>query len=239
MCKTIRLNSIVAKQFSKTDREARNLISKGLVKVAGVTQSEPGFRVQLTEPVTLEKNYNFEYLYYAVNKPVGLLTFPNRLGERAASHLLPEKPEVFNIGRLDADSSGLLIFTNDGRLTPLLLNANSTNTDVEKEYLVEVSEFISDNILKKLEYGMNVLGTFSKPLRVTRISGKEFAIVLTEGKNRQIRRMCRTIGMHVVKLHRFRIGNYVMPLSLSPGKFLSLDIKEVELLCYPNEMCRS
>jgi pseudouridine synthase len=235
MClKTIRLNSLIAKKFNKTDREARNLISQGCVIVDGVLQKEAGHRLNPDSKVEI-KNLDPQYSYYAVNKPSGILSFPNQIGEKSAYSYLPEVPKVFNIGRLDQDSSGLIIFTDDGRLSQLLLNSNSSCLPVEKEYTVQLHSIISDELLDKLRHGMNVLGSFSRPSRVSRVSLNTFNIVLDEGKNRQIRRMCRAIGHHVKSLHRFRIGNYILPKSLFEGNYITLTTVEVKLLCHPNE----
>jgi 23S rRNA pseudouridine2604 synthase len=235
MClKTIRLNSFISKKFNKTDREARNLITNGCVTVDGVFQKEAGYRLRPEAKVEIN-DVDPQYTYYAVNKPCGILSFPNQKGEKSVYSYLPEVPKVFNIGRLDQDSSGLIIFTDNGKLTQLLMNSNSSCLPVEKEYTVQVERDISDLLLDKLRYGVDVLGSFSRPKGIDRVSSNTFNIILEEGKNRQIRRMCRSIGHHVKSLHRFRIGKYLLPSSLLKGQYVSLTSVEVGMICHPNE----
>ncbi|TSC80644.1 MAG: 23S rRNA pseudouridine synthase [Candidatus Peregrinibacteria bacterium Gr01-1014_25] len=200
-----------------------------------------------------------EMLYYLMHKPVGAVTenisggrertAPLRQGFegqpdsptsprlRGASgqrmsttvrDLLPPalRGKVFPVGRLDKDSSGLLLFTNDGALAYRLTHPKF---DHEKEYEVTVNKPITHGALEKLKKGMSILGEVTKTAHVERIHDKIFRIALTEGKNRQIRRMCEKVGLEVVSLKRIRIVSLI-DTRLKPGQIRELKPQEIGLL---------
>jgi len=160
-------------------------------------------------------------VYYVMNKPVGVVTEHSR-------ELLPKKLQgtIFPVGRLDKDTSGLLLFTNDGVLAYRLTHPKFYH---EKEYEVRVEKPITDGALKKLAQGLKILGTKTKPATIKRLSGRRFSIALTEGKNRQIRRMCQKVGSPVKELKRVRIVT-LRDAKLKEGEVRELRAKEREAL---------
>ena len=136
---------------------------------------------------------------------------------------------VYPIGRLDKDSTGLVLLTNDGSLHHRLLHPSF---DHEKEYDVTVAQPIPEGALRRLARGMPMMGTRTRPARVRRLSASRFRIVLQEGKNRQIRRMVRKVGHKVLRLHRIRVANIWLG-NLKPGTWRHLTPEEVKRLTAP------
>ena len=146
-----------------------------------------------------------EFVYYKVNKPRGIVTTCVSQGDTGILDILDIPERVFPIGRLDKDTTGLLILTNDGRLSNYLMHPRYEH---EKEYLVEVYGGIEDHALVSLSDGsLDVLGERVRPATVIRVNSGKFRIILKEGKNRQIRRMVEAIGYEVKRLKRIRIEN--------------------------------
>lgn len=150
-----------------------------------------------------------EFLYYLLSKPVGVVTTnANMEGQKTVQDLLPPelKGKVFPVGRLDKDTSGLLLLTNDGVVAYRLTHPSF---DHEKEYEVETFEPIPEGSLEKLRSGLKILGEKTKPAVVKRIGACKYSITLTEGRNRQIRRMSQKVGYPVKNLRRIRIESIV------------------------------
>ena len=169
---------------------------------------ELGTRVDpLNDEVRLDGrpvNYAPEAVYIALNKPAGYVTSCRHPGEKIVLDLVAIPRRVYPVGRLDKDSTGLLLLTNDGRLHHRL---SHPSFDHEKEYEVTVARPISGGALQKIAGGIMLEGTRTRPARVTRISARRFRIVLQEGRNRQIRRMVSKVGNQVTRLQRKRIAN--------------------------------
>ena len=166
-----------------------------------------------------------ELLYYLMHKPVGIVTTnANRADQKTVRDLLPKdlQGKIFPVGRLDKDSSGLLLLTNDGVLAYRLTHPKFEH---EKEYEVIVEDEVTDGQLIKLERGITISGEKTKPASVHRISRNRFRIALTEGRNRQIRRMCQKVGSPVLALKRVRIVTLEDSL-LQPGKIRCLTDEE-------------
>ena len=142
-------------------------------------------------------------VYYLYNKPIGV-TCTNSSDKENSLNDLPIKEKIFSVGRLDKDSHGLLILTNDGKLSDSLLNPIK---HVEKEYIVKVSKDLDDEFIYKMTKGVDIGGYITKPCEAKLIDTRTFSIILTEGKNRQIRKMTKACGNYVVDLERVRIGN--------------------------------
>lgn len=221
----MRINKYLAHKNYSTRRGADELISAGKVFINGV-RATLGDKVTETDEVSLKDFKAGEYVYYAYYKPAGVLTMghdedaPNI--ENKAN--FPEK--VFPLGRLDKDSEGLLIMTNDGRMTDKLLNPAF---DHEKEYIVEVDREISHEFLMKISQKVDIGIGKTKASKVRRIDKNHFEIILSEGKNRQIRRMCGVLGYGVRKLKRFRIMNILLG-KLKPNQFKKIEGKELSAL---------
>ena len=165
-------------------------------------------------------------VYIALNKPRDYISSCSHPGEKVVLDLVDVSERVYPVGRLDKDSTGLLLLTNDGRLHHRL---SHPSFDHEKEYEVMVARPISDGALKKLRDGLPLMGTKTRPARITRISPRRFRIVLQEGKNRQIRRMVRKVGNEVARLERKRFSSIKLG-SLPPGKWRHLSQSERESL---------
>ena len=246
-----RLQKILSARGIASRRKAEEYITQGLVTVNGKVatlgqKADPDVdKIEVSGKVMEARQ---EMLYYVMNKPRGVIT-TNIEGDRrdqgdrsdrgnrrasAASvtsasspsvrELLPQnlRGKIYPVGRLDKDSEGLLLLTNDGVLAYRLTHPKF---DHEKEYEVTVTHVIKDGQLRKLEEGMMISGEKTKPTRVLRLSDSSFRIALTEGKNRQIRRMCQKVGAPVETLKRVRIMTLEDSV-LAPGKIRPLAEQE-------------
>lgn len=158
-----------------------------------------------------------EKLYYLFNKPKGIESTLNTKIEDAVVKFLPPYQKLFYVGRLDKESEGLMLFTNDGITYKKMMNEG-----IEKEYFVKIEpqnidEIVNETFKEKMENGILIMGKITNKCKVIIVSDKDFIITLKEGKNRQIRRMCHKLGMNVVFLKRLRIGNLHLD-NLSPGE---------------------
>ena len=192
-------------------RKGEDLIVSGKVKVNGKTVSELGTKIEpgvdrITvggKEITLEK----ELIYIVLNKPRGFVTSCRQPTDKIVLDLVDIPQRVYPIGRLDKDSTGLLILTNDGRLHHKL---SHPSFDHEKEYEVDVKEPISDEALEEMARGVIILGGKTRPAKVEKKGPRKFRITLQEGKNRQIRRMVQAVGNSVVHLKRVRIAGLTL-----------------------------
>ncbi len=203
----MRLQKYMSQAGICSRRKAEDYIERGLVKVNGEVAHIGQVIIPDEVSVTLEDKAikeQKEMVYYKMNKPRGIVTTCAEHGDTNIIDIIDIPYRVFPIGRLDKDSDGLIILTNDGRLTNYLIHPRY---DHQKEYLVEVFGPIGDKELRKMEEGMLILGSMTKKAIVTRVSSGTFKIVLTEWKNRQIRRMVEKVGSRVKKLKRIRVEN--------------------------------
>lgn len=186
----MRINKYLAERKLSTRRGADELIENKKVFVNGKL-AVLGMDVDENDKVEIRGAEKKDYKYFAYNKPVGVETdSPNQ--------------DLFPLGRLDKASHGLLILTNDGRITDFLLNPKFSH---EKEYLVKTKEKLRSNFKEKMERGVNIEGYVTKKCQVKIINENTFRIVLTEGKKHQIRRMCANLFQEVADLKRERIMN--------------------------------
>jgi len=200
----MRINKYLAKQGVATRRGADELVARGKVLINGRV-AVLGDKVNKSDKVELrDKSAPKKLLYYAYNKPVGVITHSPQLGEKDIKKSADLPKDVFPIGRLDKDSSGLIILTNDGRVTDRLLNPEYEH---DKEYRVRTSEPLRDSFKKFMEAGVDIEGYMTKPCIVRKTGPKSFNITLTEGKKHQIRRMVSAMHNSVVELERTRILN--------------------------------
>lgn len=235
-----RLQKILSARGICSRRKAEEYIERGLVRING----KPAILGQKADPAvdTIEVDGAIvqdrkEMLYYVMHKPVGVETtnVERAQGPRAKGaslltvrDLLPSalRGKVFPVGRLDKDSEGLLLFTNDGVLAYRLTHPKF---DHEKEYMVIVDAPVSDGQLRKLREGVTLFGEKTKPAKVTRLGDKKFLLALTQGKNRQIRRMCQKVGVEVLRLERVRIGP-LKDARVKEGQIRALTPEEVRSL---------
>jgi 23S rRNA pseudouridine2604 synthase len=237
-----RLSKIMASRGMCSRREADRYIERGLVLVDGRVISELGTKVSPDAKIELaeagQKRQAMQATFL-LNKPIGYVSAQPEDGHRPASDLLtPENrwredktPRKFHpaqlkglapAGRLDIDSNGLLVLTQDGRVARRIIGEDST---VDKEYLVRVTGRLSDEGLKRLNHGLELDGKPLKRAQVTWQNKDQLRFILREGKKRQIRRMCELVGLKVVGLKRIRIGNIVLG-NLPNGKWRYLRTDE-------------
>jgi 23S rRNA pseudouridine2604 synthase len=223
----MRLNKYLAQQGTASRREADVLIEKGIVlvnnKVAVVGQ-----KIYRDDVVTL-KGDTKEKKYLAYYKGRGIITHSPALGETDIATRLKNDysiTDVYPVGRLDKDSEGLLILTNDGRITGPLLDPEAAH---EKEYEVTVDKPVNGFFLKQLEHGVNIEGYTTKRAQATKHqkSKLKFMLILTEGKKHQIRRMCAALGYQVQSLKRLRIASIVLG-DLKPNQYRVLKGSELK-----------
>lgn len=188
-------------------RKAEEYIKAWLVEINGQL-AEIGQSVDLSkDTVTLwEKAIKEQQnlVYYKLNKPRGIVTTCAQNEEKNIIDILDIKERVFPIGRLDKETTGLILLTNDGRLTNYLIHPRYEH---EKEYIVEVFGKIDDEALEKMRNGLFILGSYTKKAKIERIASWKFTIIITEWRNRQIRRMVEKVWHRVKKLKRIRIEN--------------------------------
>ena len=224
----IRLNKYIADSGFCSRREADRLIEQGRVQIDGRTGTL-GDRVTDGMTVTVdgrEMNRKEEKVYLVINKPVGIVCTADPREPLNIVDYLGYPERVFPVGRLDMDSEGLLIMTSDGEIVNRLLRAAGGH---EKEYEVEVDRPVTADFLKKMAAGVPILDTVTLPCRVRRTGERSFNIILVQGLNRQIRRMCEALGYRVRKLRRIRIMNIRLG-NMQPGQWREITPEELETL---------
>lgn len=221
----MRLNKYISSLNIASRREADKLIKDGKVKVNGEIIINPAIQVGENDKIICDiEDYKNEKIYIKLNKPVGYVVSNNKKEGKPIYKLLDEKlKKLYPVGRLDKDSKGLILFTNDGIFSRKIIGEES---ECEKEYYVKLEGNISDGALKKLEFGISLDGKKLKPAIVKRVSKNSFNIILKEGRNRQIRRMCEKVGFEVILLKRLRISNIYLN-DLQEGKFEYLTKDEI------------
>lgn len=223
MANTKRINKYLAEKNYATRRGADELVSAGKVLINGKV-AKLGDQVREDDIVSVKDFETKDYVYYAYYKPSGVVTLGKELGAKNIEETVKFPERVFPLGRLDKDSEGLLIMTNDGRLTDKLLNPKF---DHEKEYLVEVDREITHEFLVKMSHKVDIGIHVTNKSKIRRVDKNHFEIILSEGKNRQIRRMCGVLGFGVRKLKRFRVVNILLG-KLKPNQYRKLSTKELE-----------
>lgn len=222
----VRLNKYISETGFCSRREADKLIEQGRVKI-DFTKAKPGMKVSKGQNVYIDgkvlKTEN-ELVYIALNKPVGITcTTESKVKGNIVDFINHEK-RIFPIGRLDKDSQGLIFMTNDGDIVNKILRAGNNH---EKEYIVTVNKTIDEEFIKGMSSGVPILGTVTKKCLVKREGKNSFRIILTQGLNRQIRRMCEYFGYEVTKLERIRIMNVSLG-KLNIGSWRYLTKKELD-----------
>jgi len=206
-------------------RDAEKLIVAGRVTINGnITQL--GNRVFDGDVVKVDGRAlqaKPKTLYIAFNKPIGIVCTTDSKEKNNIVREINHPERLFPIGRLDKPSEGLIFLTNDGDIVNKILRAGNNH---EKDYVVTVDQPITDDFIKKMSNGIPILDTVTQKCKVTKLSGKTFQIVLTQGLNRQIRRMCEYLGYEVTKLKRTRIMNVSLG-NLEIGQWRELTEKEL------------
>ena len=222
----MRLQKFLSAAGFSSRRQGEEYIKDGRVKVNDIVVTELGTKVDPdTDRVEVDGtmlSLNQKLVYIALNKPREYVTSCDQADTKIVLDLIDIPQRVYPIGRLDKDSTGLLLLTNDGRLHHRL---SHPSFDHEKEYEVSVAKPIPSGTLKRLSQGLPLMGRKTRPATVERISSRKFRIVLLEGRNRQVRRMVRKVGNQVTRLHRMRISNIKIG-DLKPGSWRHLTNKE-------------
>lgn len=224
----MRINKYLALKKHSTRRGADELINEGKVFLNG-KKAVLGDKVNENDNVEVRFRGKVKpYLYFAYNKPRGIVTHSAQNNDKDIEDELPKGKEmqgVFPVGRLDKDSHGLIILTNDGRITEKLLGPEFAH---EKEYVVKTANKLRANFKKNIETLNNIEGEKIKPCKVEILNDTLFKIILTEGKKHQIRRMCSAVFQEVKDLKRVRIMNIELG-KLSPGDYRKIESKELEI----------
>lgn len=220
----IRLNKYIASSGLCSRREADTLIEKGKVTINGVTAVQ-GSKVNPGDTVEADGRKirpDDDMIYLAFNKPLGITCTTDRRDPSNIIDYIGFDERIFPVGRLDKNSSGLILLTNDGSIVNRLLRAENGH---EKEYLVTVNRPYDKAFVKAMESGVPVLGQLTLPCRLSPSGDRTFKIILHQGLNRQIRRMCEYLGYKVTKLKRIRFMNIRLG-DLETGKWRYLTAEE-------------
>ncbi|WP_129774994.1 23S rRNA pseudouridine(2604) synthase RluF [Peristeroidobacter soli] len=221
----MRLNKFISETGLCSRREADARIEAGRVTINGAvatlgTQVKEGDVVCVDgKPVGGEQ----KHVYLALNKPVGVICTTDREIPGNITDFVNYRERIFPIGRLDKESEGLILLTNNGDIVNEILRVENAH---EKEYVVTVDRPVTEIFLNGMASGVRILGTVTRPCRVTRVAPATFRIVLTQGLNRQIRRMCSFFGYKVLRLQRVRIINLTLD-GLKTGQWRELKDAEV------------
>ena len=238
----IRLSKLMSEQGLCSRREADRYIERGWVFVDGMQISELGSKILPTQKITLHtaaQSQQTQLVTILVNKPVGYVSGQPEPGYQPTVQLIKPDAQFCNqspckhfkpvhlknlapAGRLDIDSQGLLIFTQDGRIARQLIGNDSS---IEKEYLVRVKGHLPEDKLKLLNHGLSLDGKVLKPAKIQWQNEDQLRFVLREGKKRQIRRMCELVGLQVTGLKRVRIGKIRLG-NLPEGRWRYLEDRE-------------
>ena len=225
---SINLNKFISSTGVCSRREAEKLIVAGRVTING-QPTQLGNRVFEGDDVRIDGKplrAKPKTLYIALNKPVGIVCTTDSKEKNNIVRYLNHSQRLFPIGRLDKPSEGLIFLTNDGDIVNKILRAGNNH---EKEYMVTVDQVVTDDFVAKMSNGIPILGTLTKQCKVDKMSKYVFKIVLTQGLNRQIRRMCEYLGYEVKKLKRTRIMNVSLD-GLQYGQWRELTKNEVDTI---------
>ncbi len=225
----MRINKYLSQIGICSRREADKLIDSGRIKVNNEL-AILGTKIKEGDKITIDnkliKPKKKKIIFIAFNKPKGIVCTTNRMIEKNNIIDFINFPErIFPVGRLDKLSEGLILLTNDGSLVNKVLRSRNNK---EKEYLVEVNKNITTDFIRQMSNGIPILNTVTKNCKLVKVSTTTFKIILTQGLNRQIRRMCEFLGYKVVSLKRTRIMS--INLDVETGKWRHLSSRELDSL---------
>ena len=224
-----RLNKYLSEAGFCSRRSADKLIDEGRVKING-TLATMGEKVNPQDEIEVDgeiiKNNKKISTYIAFNKPLGIVcTTDTRVEKNNIIDFINYPTRIFPIGRLDKDSEGLILLTDDGDIVNKILRSSNNH---EKEYIVTIDKTISQTFIKRMSEGVPILDTITKPCKIQKLSRNSFRITLTQGLNRQIRRMCEYLNYKVESLQRVRIMN--IHLKSKVGSYRDLTHEELKTL---------
>lgn len=221
----MRINKYLSEKGLSTRRGADKLILEKKVFINGKL-AKLGDQIKETDKIEI-KGEQKKYIYYAYNKPTNIISHSPLSGEKDILENIKNKThhrDLFPLGRLDKDSCGLIILTNDGRITDKLLNPKHIH---EKEYLIKTKNILRPSFKTKMERGVNIEGYITRKCKIEIINENTFKIILTEGKKHQIRRMCAALDVDIKELKRIRIMNIVLD-GLKTGELREIKNDELE-----------
>lgn len=226
-----RLSKFLAAAGVASRRACEELIFNGHVTVDGVIVNVPQTMVDGSEKIAVDKKLikgSEPKVYYILNKPAGYLCTAKKTGKsKIVLDLFTDVPyRLFTIGRLDKDTQGLLLVTNDGEFANNVIHPSK---EIDKEYLVKTDAEVTDTHLKAISAGTLVEGTFVKPVRVTKVRRGTLKVVIAEGKKREVRLLLDAAGLKVIELTRIRIGGLVLG-NVAPGSWRAMSEKEKSLI---------
>lgn len=236
----MRLDKVLADLGFGTRKELKQLIRSGRVSVNGTAASDPGMHVDpLMDEILLDaRRLAYEkYVYFMLNKPKGIVSATRDASETVLDLIHEPYRDLFPCGRLDKDTEGLMLITNDGPLAHQLL---SPKHHVEKEYLVTIRKALDDQDRKRMEEGMRLQsGEVFRPAEVIPVSDHQIRLILKEGKYHEIKRMLLAVGNEVTGLKRLRMKNLVLDETLEPGEYRRLSEDELQSLRAPEDFTSS
>lgn len=229
----MRLDKYVSDAAALTRSESRNAIKKGRVAVSGEIVKNIAFQLQEESLVTLDGNEIIykKYIYVMLNKPQGYVSATEDKHQKTVLDLLDSsfsRYQLFPVGRLDIDTEGFLLLTNDGELAHNML---APNKNVGKTYFLRLERNIADEEIEQFEKGVDIGDCVTKPARAERVGENEIYLTITEGKFHQIKRMAKATGNEVVYLKRVSYGKFYLDETLNLGDYRLLSDEEVEYLC--------
>ena len=223
----IRINKYIASSGVCSRRKAEEYILAGKVLVNGVVNTELGYKVKEEDIVVVDgKQISLEEnkVYIMLNKPKGYVTTSQeQFGRPSVLDIVKVEERVYPVGRLDMDSEGLLILTNDGEFSNNVIHPTK---HISKKYEVVLKDNITETAIKKLESGVDIGGYVTRPAKVEKVTDKKILITIGEGKNRQVRRMIESVDNKVLNLKRIAIGGLKLD-KLKSGEYIKLDEKLV------------
>lgn len=223
-----RINKYISETGYCSRREADKLIEQGRVTINGL-KPEMGTKVNPEDSVEIDGKPLKEkkaFIYLAFNKPIGITSTTDLKDKDNIIEFINHTERIFPIGRLDKPSEGLIFLTNDGDIVNKILRAGNNH---EKEYVVMVDKLITPDFIHKMSNGVNILDAITQKCFVEKIDDNKFRIILTQGLNRQIRRMCDALGYKVYKLKRIRIMNITLD-GIQSGKWRYLTPSEMNTI---------
>lgn len=224
----IRLNKYIASTGVCSRRKAEEYILNGRVSINGYVVTELGTQVEANDIVCIDgKEIKLEErkVYIMLNKPKGYVTTSKeQFNRKSVLDIVKVEERVYPVGRLDMDSEGLLLLTNDGDFANNIIHPAK---HIPKKYEVVLKEKITVDMISNLENGVDIGGYVTRPAKVKKIKDNIAHITITEGKNRQVRRMCETVGNKVLSLKRVAIGNLKLG-SLGTGEYVELIDKDID-----------